>query len=97
MRSALQLWAVIGRGFNYATAFEISLKVKELGRIVAEPYSSADFLHGPISTIHKRFPVIVIAPRGAAFSDIYALVERLNKLELELLLISDENKNTGGS
>lgn len=83
--------AVIGRGFNYATAFEISLKVKELGRIVAEPYSSADFLHGPISMIHKGFPVIVIAPQGAVFGDVSSLVKRLIELGSELLLISDEN------
>ncbi len=36
----------LGRGYNYATAFEIALKLKELSYVVAEPYSSADFRHG---------------------------------------------------
>ena len=50
--------AVIGRGYNYSTAFEVALKIKELTRIVTEPYSSADFLHGPISVLEAdyRFP-----------------------------------------
>jgi glucosamine--fructose-6-phosphate aminotransferase (isomerizing) len=82
--------AVIGRGFNYSTAFEISLKVKELTRIVAEPYSSADFLHGPISMIQEGFPVVVIAPKGSVYEDMRSITKRLHELESELLLISDE-------
>jgi glucosamine--fructose-6-phosphate aminotransferase (isomerizing) len=51
--------AVLGRGYNYATAFEIALKVKELTGVVAEPYSSADFRHGPVAIVHAGFPVLV--------------------------------------
>jgi glucosamine--fructose-6-phosphate aminotransferase (isomerizing) len=40
---------VLGRGFNYATAYEWSLKLKELAYVIAEPYSSADFQHGPVA------------------------------------------------
>lgn len=82
--------AVIGRGFNYSTAFEISLKIKELTRVVAEPYSSADFLHGPISMIQSGFPVIIIAPKGSVFEDMRSISMRLQSLGSELLLISDE-------
>jgi hypothetical protein len=42
---------IIGRGYNYATAFEIALKLKELAYVTAEPFSSADFMHGPIAVI----------------------------------------------
>ena len=42
---------VVGRGYNYATAFEWALKLKELTYITAEAYSSADFLHGPIAMV----------------------------------------------
>jgi glutamine---fructose-6-phosphate transaminase (isomerizing) len=82
--------AVIGRGYNYSTAFEISLKVKELTRTVSEPYSSADFRHGPIATIYRGFPVILIAPRGAIFLDMKELLDRLRTLQAETLIISDE-------
>jgi glucosamine--fructose-6-phosphate aminotransferase (isomerizing) len=82
--------AVIGRGYNYATAFEIALKIKELTRTVAEPYSSADFRHGPIAMVRDGFPVLAIAPSGAVSSDMQALVADLQKLDSELLLIADD-------
>ncbi|MEN8097977.1 MAG: SIS domain-containing protein [Chloroflexota bacterium] len=81
--------AVIGRGYNFATAFEIALKVKELTQVVAEPYSSADFLHGPIAMVRTGFPVMVIAPSGAVFEDMRDLVLKVNKLGAEILMISD--------
>ena len=84
--------AVIGRGLNYATAFEVALKVKELSQTVAEPYSSADFRHGPIATARPGFPVIVIAPSGAVAHDIHALIDDLRRRKAELLVISDDPK-----
>lgn len=82
--------AVIGRGYNYSTAFEVALKVKELTRTVAEPYSSADFRHGPIATVYRGFPVVLIAPHGSVFSDLSELIERLTRLQAETLIISDD-------
>jgi len=83
---------VIGRGFNYSTAFEIALKVKELTSVVAEPYSSADFRHGPIATVGRGFPVILIAPSGSIFDDLLQLEEHLKQLQAELLVISDRDE-----
>ncbi len=80
---------VIGRGFNYATAFEISLKIKELTQIIAEPYSSADFLHGPIAIIREGFPVMMVAPSGPMLNDLTELIERIIEMHSELILISD--------
>jgi glutamine---fructose-6-phosphate transaminase (isomerizing) len=58
--------AVIGRGANYATAFEAALKIKELAGVAAEPASPADFLHGPVAMLDPGFPVLAIAPSGGA-------------------------------
>lgn len=80
----------VGRGYNYATAFEIALKIKELTRVIAEPYSSADIRHGPIAMIDEGFPVIIIAPRGAVAGDLGALVGELKQLQAEQLIISDD-------
>jgi glucosamine--fructose-6-phosphate aminotransferase (isomerizing) len=55
---------VLGRGFNYATAFEWALKLKELTYLIAEPYSSADFQHGPIAMVEGGFPILAVAPSG---------------------------------
>ncbi len=83
---------VIGRGYNYATAFEIALKIKELTRVLAEPYSSADFRHGPIAIIHKGFPVILIAPTGAVSENMIELVGDLKHLGSEVLMISNDEQ-----
>ena len=55
-----------GRGFEYATAREWALKLKELAQVFADPYSAADFLHGPIALVQPGIPVLVLAPEGAA-------------------------------
>ena len=82
--------AVIGRGFNYSTAFEVALKIKELTRTATEPYSSADFRHGPVAMVNDGFPVILVAPHGATFNDVHTLIKDLHTLGAELLLISDD-------
>jgi glucosamine--fructose-6-phosphate aminotransferase (isomerizing) len=59
-----QRLTVVGRGAHYATAFEAALKIRELAGIVAEPYSPADLLHGPIAAVGPRQPLLAIAPAG---------------------------------
>lgn len=95
-REAAAFWwravhgVVIGRGFNYATAFEVALKLKELTYIVAEPYSSADFLHGPVALVEPGFPVFLIAP-GATFRvEMESLAHMLREREAHLTLCSED-------
>jgi glutamine---fructose-6-phosphate transaminase (isomerizing) len=57
---------VIGRGANYATAFEAALKIKELVGVAAEPASPADFLHGPVAMLDPGFPLLAILPSAPA-------------------------------
>jgi glucosamine--fructose-6-phosphate aminotransferase (isomerizing) len=82
---------VLGRGFNYATAFEWALKLKELTYIIAEPYSSADFQHGPIAMIEGGFPVLAIAPKGKVHGSMKDMLTRLRRdKDAELVIISDD-------
>src|SRR6202166_1093646 len=55
---------VVGRGLNYSNAFEMALKLMETCYVVAERFSSADFLHGPIALVEQNFPVFAFAPPG---------------------------------
>lgn len=82
--------AVVGRGFNYATAFEIALKLKELTGTAAEPYSSADFLHGPVAAVGRGMPVILVAPSGVVAEDVAALVSVIRDHHARLVVISDD-------
>lgn len=81
---------VLGRGYNYSTAFEIALKIKELTRIIAEPYSLADFWHGPVALIRESFPVLVVAPGGALRNYLQAVIPELKQRGSDLLVISEE-------
>ncbi len=85
----VQRLVVLGRGFNYATAFEIALKLKETSYFVAEPYSVADLLHGPIAMIDRDFPVILVAPSGRSLADVPALLSLLEERSACVLAISD--------
>jgi glucosamine--fructose-6-phosphate aminotransferase (isomerizing) len=88
----MQQCVLIGRGYNYATALEVALKLKELTYVVAEPYSSADFFHGPIAIIEQGFPVLVIAPQGAVYGDLMMLTRTLRERKAELVIFSDQKE-----
>jgi glucosamine--fructose-6-phosphate aminotransferase (isomerizing) len=81
--------AVVGRGLHYANAFEFSLKLMETCYVVAEPFSSADFLHGPIAMVERAFPVFVFAPPGVTGPSTRELLARLGRLKAETLVIAD--------
>jgi glucosamine--fructose-6-phosphate aminotransferase (isomerizing) len=68
---------VLGRGLNYATASEWSLKLKELTGVLAEPYSSADLRHGPVAVVTPGFPILAVVPSGEVFADVMALLVSL--------------------
>jgi glucosamine--fructose-6-phosphate aminotransferase (isomerizing) len=80
---------VVGRGFDYASAREVALKLKELARLAADPYSAADFLHGPLALVEPGYPVIAIAPSGPTAADLDALLARLAELGVEHIVMSD--------
>jgi glucosamine--fructose-6-phosphate aminotransferase (isomerizing) len=79
----------IGRGFNYSTAFELALKLKETTYTIAEPYSSADFLHGPVAMLEDGFPVFVIAPTGKMIPLMDQMIATIHQLKGEVIAISD--------
>lgn len=86
----MQNCVVLGRGFNYATAFEWALKLKELTYVEAEPYSSADFQHGPVAMVARGFPVMAVLPTGKVFSPMMELLGHLqDDLLAELVVISN--------
>lgn len=82
---------VIGRGYNYATAFEIALKLKELSYVEAEPYSSADFKHGPIAMIEPGFPVLMVVIGETLRHEMLELRDTLRDKGAQLVIIGDDD------
>jgi len=81
---------VLGRGYNYSTAFEWALKLKELAYVEAEPYSPADFRHGPIAMVERGYPVLAVVADGRVAVSLLDLLRDLKqKLLAELVVISN--------
>jgi glutamine---fructose-6-phosphate transaminase (isomerizing) len=87
---------VIARGFEYATAREWALKLKELAQVFADPYSAADVQHGPLALVEAGVPVLAIVRGGPTEADLVALLGRLREdLDADLMVVSDRNDPIG--
>ncbi|MBI5083220.1 MAG: SIS domain-containing protein [Acidobacteria bacterium] len=82
---------VVGRGLNYANAFEWALKLMETSYIVAERFSQADILHGPIAMVGQSFPAFLLAPPGLTAPVMKELADKLDGLKAETLALTDRS------
>jgi len=80
---------VVGRGLNYANAFEFALKMMETCYVVAERFSAADFLHGPIAMVEGSFPMFLFTPAGVTWDGMRDMIARLGDLQAETLIFTD--------
>lgn len=83
---------VVGRGLNYGNSYELALKLMETCYVVAERFSSADFFHGPLAIVERRFPVILFAPTGVTKKSNIDLLERLRELHADSLAITNDQE-----
>jgi len=89
-RAAIRECVVLARGFHYATAREWALKLKELTGVLADPYSGADFQHGPITLVDDGSPVLAVATTGPALDGMTELLGRLRERGADVLALSDD-------
>lgn len=86
---------VVGRGLNYGNSYELALKLMETCYVVAERFSSADFFHGPLAIVERRFPVVLFAPTGVTQQSNIDLLNRLHDLHADSLSITNDEKIAG--
>ena len=79
----------VGRGLNYGNSFEFALKLMETCYVVAERFSSADLLHGPIAMLESAFPAFVFCPPGVTWKATKELLSKLYSIQAETLAITD--------
>ena len=77
----------LGRGYNYPTALEGALKLKEISYIHAEGYPAAEMKHGPIALIDEDMPVIVIANNESAYEKIISNVQEVKARKGKVIAI----------
>jgi glucosamine--fructose-6-phosphate aminotransferase (isomerizing) len=83
---------VVGRGLNYGNSYELALKLMESCYVVAERFSSADFFHGPLAIVERRFPVILFAPQGVTVKSNIDLLKRLKELNADSFSITNDKE-----
>jgi glutamine---fructose-6-phosphate transaminase (isomerizing) len=81
---------VLGRGFNYCTAHELALKIKELSGVEAEPYSTADFKHGPIAMAEGGLPVLLVSVGATFRQEMVAMADRVRAQGARVVPLADE-------
>ncbi|HKF75079.1 MAG TPA: SIS domain-containing protein [Candidatus Dormibacteraeota bacterium] len=81
--------AVLGRGYNLATALEVGLKLMEAAYVVAEARSVADFRHGPIAIVEPGFPALLLQAAGPAAADLDELGADLDRRGARVLSIGE--------
>ncbi|MBD5345334.1 MAG: glutamine--fructose-6-phosphate transaminase (isomerizing) [Bacteroides sp.] len=67
----------LGRGYNYPTALEGALKLKEISYIHAEGYPAAEMKHGPIALIDQEMPSVIIAPSDSLYDKVISNVQQV--------------------
>jgi glucosamine--fructose-6-phosphate aminotransferase (isomerizing) len=77
--ATLPACVVLGRGFGFAVALEWALKLKEVAGFWAEPYSAADYRHGPITLASSGLAALLVDPHGPGRSDLEALRRELTE------------------
>lgn len=83
---------VVARGINLATCREAALKLEETCYVSAEPFSSADLMHGPIAVVDSGFAVFLYAPPGKGFGPMLGLSGKLAGWDVETVVISTEDE-----
>ena len=78
----------IGRHFNYPTAMEGALKLKEISYIHAEGYAGGEMKHGPLALVEGTFPTIAIAPKGATRAKMISNIQEIKARNGVVVVVS---------
>tara|TARA_R110000868_G_scaffold119469_1_gene316440 strand:- start:116710 stop:118554 length:1845 start_codon:yes stop_codon:yes gene_type:complete len=83
-------WLFLGRGYNYPTALEGALKLKEISYIHAEGMPAAEMKHGPIALIDEGMPVVFIANQGNQYDKVLSNIEEVRARGGHVIAVATE-------
>ncbi len=90
--SGIEKMICIGRGVNYPTALEASLKLKETSYIFSEAISGCDLWHGPLAIIEDGFPIMALTPDDRLKKPLLELIQKLKDVRAYILSVSDSHE-----
>ena len=86
----------LGRGYNYPTALEGALKIKEIAYVHAEGYAGGEMKHGPIALVDKNFPIVAIVTQNGVYEKMISNLEEIKARGGPILAIATVgDKNIG--
>jgi glucosamine--fructose-6-phosphate aminotransferase (isomerizing) len=80
----------LGRGYNFPTALEGALKLKEISYIHAEGLPAAEMKHGPIALIDENMPVVIVAPQDAVYSKVLSNIQEVKARHGRIIAVVTE-------
>ncbi|MBC7772233.1 MAG: glutamine--fructose-6-phosphate transaminase (isomerizing) [Pyrinomonadaceae bacterium] len=83
-------WLFLGRGYNYPTALEGALKLKEISYIHAEGMPAAEMKHGPIALINEGMPAVFIANRGRQYEKVMSNISEVKARGGHVIAVATE-------
>lgn len=83
-------WLFLGRGYNYPTALEGALKLKEISYIHAEGMPAAEMKHGPIALINDGMPAVFIANRGRQYEKVVSNIQEVKSRGGRIIAVATE-------
>jgi len=84
----------LGRKYNYPTALEGALKLKEISYVHAEGYGAGEMKHGPIALIDEKFPTLVICPADSVYEKMVSNIEQIKARKgLVIALATEGNED----
>jgi glutamine---fructose-6-phosphate transaminase (isomerizing) len=81
----------LGRQFNFPTALEGALKLKEISYIHAEGYPAAEMKHGPIALVDENTPSVFIVPQGGVYSKVISNMEEIKARGGPVIAVVDKD------
>ena len=84
----------VGRGYNYPTAMEAALKMKEVSYLHAEAYPAGELKHGPIALLDQGMPVVAFATESATREKIRSNVQESRARQSPVLAITNDGDST---
>jgi glucosamine--fructose-6-phosphate aminotransferase (isomerizing) len=85
-------FVVLGRAFQYCSARETALKLAETCYLVATPFSTADFRHGPAALVERGLPVFLFAAPGPSLHDSLELLSWLRAQGADCVVVSEDER-----
>ncbi|QOJ00591.1 MAG: glutamine--fructose-6-phosphate transaminase (isomerizing) [Phycisphaeraceae bacterium] len=83
-------WLFLGRGYNYPTALEGALKLKEISYIHAEGMPAAEMKHGPIALINEGMPAVFIANKGRQYDKVMSNIQEVKSRGGHIIAVATE-------